>query len=170
MQDTPASNPPSETSVPNVAADPAAIRLYIAERRAKQSLPLAVIAGVVAALVGAGLWAAVTVATGYQIGWMAVGVGFLVGYAVRAAGKGIDPVFGVIGAVFALLGCVAGNLFSTVGFVAQEEAVPFFEILGQVNLSNAIEVLGATFSPIDLLFYGIAIYEGYRFSFQQIAE
>ena len=26
----------------------------------------------------------------------------------------------------------------------------------------------ADFSPIDLLFYGIAIYEGYKFSFRQV--
>ncbi|HEX7014155.1 MAG TPA: hypothetical protein VF191_01505, partial [Cyclobacteriaceae bacterium] len=28
----------------------------------------------------------------------------------------------------------------------------------------------STFSPIDLLFYGLAAYEGYRFSFRQISE
>ena len=26
----------------------------------------------------------------------------------------------------------------------------------------------ATFSPMDLLFYGIAVYEGYKFSFRQV--
>ncbi len=28
----------------------------------------------------------------------------------------------------------------------------------------------ATFSPIDLLFYGIAVYEGYRLSFRELTE
>jgi hypothetical protein len=28
----------------------------------------------------------------------------------------------------------------------------------------------ANFSPIDLLFYGIAIYEGYKLSFRQVTE
>ena len=27
-----------------------------------------------------------------------------------------------------------------------------------------------TFHPMDLLFYGIAIYEGYRFSFRELLE
>jgi hypothetical protein len=28
----------------------------------------------------------------------------------------------------------------------------------------------ATFNPMDLLFYGIAVYEGYRFSFREITK
>jgi hypothetical protein len=32
------------------------------------------------------------------------------------------------------------------------------------------EVMMDAFSPMDLLFYGIAIYEGYKFSFRQITE
>jgi hypothetical protein len=31
-----------------------------------------------------------------------------------------------------------------------------------------MDLMKATFSPIDLLFYGIAVYEGYRFSFRQV--
>jgi hypothetical protein len=30
--------------------------------------------------------------------------------------------------------------------------------------------MAATFSPMDLLFYGIAIYEGYKFSFRQLTD
>jgi hypothetical protein len=28
----------------------------------------------------------------------------------------------------------------------------------------------ATFNPMDLLFYGIGVYEGYRFSFRQVSQ
>ena len=58
--------------------------------RSQQNFPAAVVAGFAGGTVGAIVWAVITVATDYQIGWMAVGVGFLVGFAVRAVGKGID--------------------------------------------------------------------------------
>ena len=90
---------------------------------------LAVIAGIVSALVGAVIWAVVTVATGYQIGWMAVGVGFLVGIAVMVAGQGEGGLFGTIGAVCALLGCVLGNLFTGIGMVANAEGLGYIETL-----------------------------------------
>ncbi len=69
----------------------------------ENNIPLAILGGAVGALVGAGIWAAVTVSTGYQIGYMAIAIGFLVGFAVRYLGKGSAPVFGVIGAVLALV-------------------------------------------------------------------
>ena len=129
----------------------------------RNSLPLALIGGLISALIGAAIWTAVTLSTGYQIGWMAVGVGFLVGFAVRIFGQGSEPVFGVIGAIFALLGCVLGNLFSGIGFIAQEFDVEFFDALTSFDYSASFELLSEMFSPMDLLFYGIAIYEGFKF-------
>lgn len=138
----------------------------------EQNLVLGIIGAVAAALIGATLWAVVTVMTGYQIGWMAVGVGFLVGLTVRALGKGVSQVFGLVGAVGALGGCVLGNLLSTCGFAAKEAGIPFMELVPAVLLqpAAAAQLLQATFSPIDLLFYGIAVYEGYKFSFRQATE
>ena len=123
---------------------------------------LAVIAGIVSALVGAVIWAVVTVATGYQIGWRAVGVGFLVGIAVMVAGQGEGGLFGTIGAVCALLGCVLGNLFTGIGMVANAEGLGYIETLTG-TFGVWMEILSATFSPMDILFYGIAVWEGFRF-------
>lgn len=122
----------------------------------------ALTAGLLAALAGAAAWALITDITKYQIGWMAVGVGFLVGYAVRKFGRGTTPVFGVIGAFFALIGCLAGNLFAVVGMVAIEGDAGFFEVLSSIPLSAVPEIMIESFSPMDVLFYGIALYEGYK--------
>ena len=72
---------------------------YLQEVRDNQNLVSGLVGGAGAALLGAVIWAAVTVMTGYQIGWMAVGVGFLAGYGVRKFGQGVDTIFGVVGAV-----------------------------------------------------------------------
>ncbi len=131
--------------------------------RSSQNLPLAIAAGVVAALLGAVVWAVVTVTTEYQIGFMAIGVGILVGFAVRL-GRGVDQIFAITGAVLALLGCVLGNLFSLVGFLSRDEGISLLETFSAIDYTALPDVMMASFSPMDLLFYGIAIYEGYRFS------
>jgi hypothetical protein len=118
----------------------------------------------VAAVLGAVVWAAVTVGTGYQIGWMAVGVGFLVGMAVMVASKGGGPLFGFIGAGCALFGCVLGNLLSGIGFLAQALEIGYFDALTGFDFSMSFMLLKETFSPMDVLFYGIAIFEGYKFA------
>jgi hypothetical protein len=89
----------------------------------EQNLPLGAAAGITASVVMGLLWAAITVITEYQIGYMAVAVGFGVGYAIRYAGRGFDQIFGITGAVLALLGCLIGNFFSLVGFVVKSQDV-----------------------------------------------
>jgi hypothetical protein len=136
--------------------------------RGQQNFVAGLVAGAAAALVGAVIWAVITDVTGYQIGFMAIGVGFLVGYAVRVAGKGIDQSFAIMGAVLALLGCVVGNALAVLGIVASQENMTYAELWSRVDLPILGNLMATTFSPMDLLFYGIAIYEGYKLSFRQV--
>jgi hypothetical protein len=159
------------TSAGSTAPDqPDPLRIELARQRlaSEQKLGAGIAAGAGAALLGAAAWAAITVATGYQIGFMAIGIGFLVGWAVRSAGKGVAKTFGIAGAVLALLGCAVGNLLAAVGLVAKQEGIPFFDLLSGLSPEVALELMRATFSPIDLLFYGFAVYEGYRLSFRRL--
>lgn len=150
--------------------DPAQIQRAIFELRSQQSLVGGTLAGIVASAVGAATWAGVTITTGFQIGWMSVGIGFLVGFAVRAIGKGIDPIFGYIGAGLALIGCAAGNLSAMIGIAAKRAEIPFADLASKLNLNDVAQLMIASFSPMDLLFYGIAVYEGYRLSFRQLSD
>jgi hypothetical protein len=152
--------------------DPTKYEQFMREVRFNQNLPMAIFGGFVASLVAAVLWATLTYATNYKIGYAAIGVGFLVGYAVKFLGKGITPVFGVVGALFALFGCVFGDLLTTVIVAARVEEVPVSMIMNAFLSSPGIvvDILRETFSPIDLLFYAIAVYEGYKVSRRQIGE
>jgi phosphate/sulfate permease len=136
--------------------------------RGQQNFVAGLIAGAVAALVGAVIWAVITDVTGYQIGFMAIGVGFIVGYAVRVAGKGIDQSFAIMGAALALLGCVVGNALAVLGIVASQEDMTYAELWSRVDLPILADLMSTTFSPMDLVFYAIAIYEGYKLSFRQV--
>lgn len=135
-----------------------------------QDFNYAIIGGLASVLISAIIWAVITVITQYQIGFMAIGVGFVVGYAIQFFGAGIDQKFGILGAVLSLFGCILGNLFSQVGFIANEQALGYFETLTYLNFGLIVEIFMESFSPMDLVFYGIAIYEGYRFSFRRITK
>jgi hypothetical protein len=110
----------------------------------------------------------ITVRTGYQVGYMAVGVGFLVGMAIRLAGKGIEPKYGLAGAVLAFSGCIFGNFLSLAGFIAIEQGRAYLDTIVNMDYSLVPNLLIESFQPMDILFYAIAIYEGYRLSFRQI--
>ena len=129
----------------------------------RSNLALAIGAGIAAALIGAILWAVITVFTGYEIGYMALGIGFLVGFAVRL-GNGTGIVFGGVGAILALLGCLLGNFFSIIGFFANAQHISVLAAFSAIDMSRIPTIMWTAFNPMDLLFYGIAVYEGYRFS------
>ena len=155
----------------NVHADPAqaqaAMRHALIER---QNVGLAVVGGLIGAVIGAALWAVFTVVTGIKIGFMAIGVGWLVGKLAWSLGRGLSPVYGVLGAILALIGCAAGNLVSACYFLSQAPDVElsFWQIIGTMNVKLFADLMKLTFQPMDVLFYGFALYEGYRFSFRRL--
>ena len=163
-------NQEAKGQTPQVELDEMKYQRFVTELEGNQNLHMGIVGGIIGAVIGAAAWAVVTVATGYQIGWMAVGVGFLAGYGVRLMGKGISKQFGIVGAILSLLGCLAGNLLSVCAMVSKHEDVSFFDILVRLNPEIIVDIFKTTFSPMDLLFYAIAIYEGYRFSFRKITE
>lgn len=127
---------------------------------------VSILVGVIAAIV----WAALTVATEMQIGLVAIAIGAAVGFAMRFVGKGIDPIFGICGAIIAVLSCVIGNFLSIIGFVANAEDLGYVETLLMFDYSYAFEAMQETASGMDLFFYAIAGYEGYKFSFRTFTE
>lgn len=130
----------------------------------EENLLLAIAGGVVACLIGAVAWALISVSTGYQIGYMAIGIGFIVGMAMRL-GHGARPLFGYVGAALALLSCLLGDYFSIIGSVAEELEMPYWETFAGIRVEDMVEVLIENMMSVTLLFYGIAIYEAYKLSF-----
>ncbi len=156
-------NQPTETTA-RQEIDPMLLERHMKKMREEQSLGKGIGGGLLAAAAGALIWAAVTVITEYQIGWMAIGIGFLVGYAVRFFGRGVDIIFGVAGALLALAGCLGGNLATVIYFASQTRNVPILDILPALKPEVLLSIMKETFDIMDLVFYGIAAYEGYRFS------
>lgn len=136
---------------------------------AEQNLPKAVLLGALACIVGAAAWGLISVATGYQIGYMAIGVGLLVGIAMRQ-GKGVSMIFGIIGAAFSLLSCVMGDFFSIIGLIAKEYDLSFMETLTRIDFKDVVPLLTDNLASMTIVFYGVALYEGYKLSFREQKE
>jgi hypothetical protein len=119
--------------------------------------------GLIAAIATAVLWAVVTTTTGYRIGWMAIGVGFAVAFAVRLSAESQDEALSYIAAGCALIGCVLGNYLSWCTLFAVHEGAPLTHTVFAL-LPKFPRVLAITFRPMDLLYYGIAVYSGFKYS------
>lgn len=138
--------------------------------KTEQNYSKGVIFGVLTGLVGALVWAAITIITEYQIGYLALAIGAGVGFTIRYFGKGVDQIFGVTGGIIAILSCLLGNLFSIIGFIAHANNLGYLETFIQLNFSEILPLMTETFSIMDILFYGIAGYWGYKYAFRTFTE
>ena len=140
---------------------------------------LAALVGFVAALFCAALWGIVAGITGYKIGLLALGFGYIIGYSMLAIGQGRSILYGIMGSGFAFFAIVFGNLFSFAVVLANN--VELVEQFGATTTLGAFGMLlscpGAlmiimqsTLHPMELLFYGIALYTGFTSSFHRESE
>ncbi len=156
------SKPQMQTTKPNLQISPFNTTSFAREDNA--NFGMGFLFGLCAAIAGASIWAFITALTEYQIGWMAIGVGFITGWAVRMGGKGTSQSFGIAGACLALFGCMLGNLMTSCFFIAQQYNTGFFDVFFSLDGTIIGEIFANTFQPMDLLFYGLAIFAGYKYS------
>jgi len=135
-------------------------------RGREENLPFGILAGTVAAIVGALIWMGITVATGMHVGYVALGVGALVGLAVRYVGHGSSMIFGIIGAVFTLIGCLGGEILTMVQLSTTPQH-DFYSVLTTVDLTQLVPRILDKTDPIMYLIYAIGIFEGYKLSIRK---
>lgn len=146
------------------------LQMLMNQIRDNQNLSLAVIGGLAASLLGAAIWAAITYFTNYQLGVIAIGIGFLIGFTVRRLGNGVDKAFGIVGGILSLLGCAVGNLMTVCVIIADQNGIGFMSVLGELTPEIAWELMVESFNVFDLIFYALAAYYGYRTSLRTLTE
>ena len=138
------------------------------QMKLRQRLPHAIAAGLVVAVGCAVLWALITAVSHVQIGFMAIFVGIAVGYTVRAAGRAVQPSFGILGAGLSLFSCLLGNFLSVFVYVAANEGISVWTLLSEFDYAYTPHLMADTFGIMDILFYALAIIEGYKLGYKQI--
>ncbi len=115
------------------------------------------------------IWVLVVWATKYKIGYLAVGVGFLVGFSIRYFGKNVEAKYAYLGGALAVIACMLGNVFAQCALAAEHEHVPFLGICSHLTPSIALDIIKEGFVGMDLLFYGLAIWAGYQYAFRKVS-
>lgn len=159
----------SITQPEQIEIDQVELDTYMEKIKTEQNLWLAIIGGSIVWILWSIIWAAITVETGYQIGYMALFIWLWVGYTFRFLGKWRDKIFGIISATIAFLSCILGNIFTILAFAAQWADMGTIDFLQSIDYTMIPSIMVSTFEPIDLVFYILAIYTGYQSSFRVIS-
>ena len=119
-------------------------------------------AGLVAAIVASAIWYAVVVVTGFQVGLVAIAVGFLVGQAVVLGARRRGSVV-LVGAsvVFTLLALAISEYLIVVHFVGLEFAADglTIEVLQPIDFIIEVVAESVQADPLTLLFWAIALFQ-----------
>jgi len=145
---------------------------YLSDLDDQQNLLTGLVGGISWMIVGASMWTMAAALTGTTASYMAVPLGFLVGFGVRITGRGLRSRFSVLGAALVIVGCLIGHGMAATLLEVQMNRQELWSQLGTM-FANPLEIasrVGAYFHAIDLLFYGLALYQGTCFSLKRIRE
>jgi len=125
----------------------------------KNNIALGLVTAVVAALVAAGIYGFVIGTTKHEIGWAAVGVGFVVGLAAGKLG-GRNPALPVVSAVLALGAVYLGQLVGEAMIGADELGVNFSKVFFD-HFDVVQDAWKADADPLTFVFFAIAAFAAF---------
>src|SRR3954452_6971644 len=88
----------------------------------------AIVIGILAMILGAGLWAAVTVVTEHEFSLVAIGVGALVGLAMFSA-RPTNAGIAAVAALLTVIGCALGEFLAIPAYVARKDGIGFGRLI-----------------------------------------
>lgn len=109
--------------------------------------PAEILGALVGAVIGAAIWGGIAAATGFEIGYVAWGIGGLVGFGARYAG-GRGQTCGIVCAVLALLSIFGGKMFA-VQIVLGQHSDEFAEIAASQEGYEEFKAAAEEFAKID---------------------
>ncbi|MET9957490.1 hypothetical protein ABZ128_00075 [Streptomyces sp. NPDC006326] len=123
------------------------------------NIGLGLAAALVAAVVAAAVYGGIIGASKYQIGYAAVGVGILVGFAAGKLG-GRNPVLPVVSAVLALAAVFAGQIFGIALIGADELGTGVLDVLG-LGVNLLVDAWKEDSDPLTYVFLAIGGYAAF---------
>jgi len=114
-------------------------------------------------------WAFIAALSGFNECYMALGVGLLVGVAIRFFGAGLYRIFGILAALLALAGSLLGYYLSLSGFPEEVQLAAMIKVPDYLNPDLMFQTMRDNFVPLDLLFYGLAAFLAYLLAIRRIS-
>lgn len=126
---------------------------------------LGIIFGLLLGVIGAILWAVVVKVTGYNIGIVAIGVGYLVSEGFVRTGRGTKKSIGIIAGVIALISIFLGEMLTMIVLIAEYWDMSILEAVQNMYISKLPMLVIESTEPISIVFYLIAVRYAYQRSF-----
>ncbi|MBW5250208.1 hypothetical protein P8A21_24410 [Streptomyces poriferorum] len=121
---------------------------------ARNNVGLGILVAFIAALVAAGIYGAIIGATKHEIGYAAVGVGAIVGFAAGKLG-GRNPALPVISGALALVGVYFGQLLGEAIIISKQLPLSVTEIFFD-HFSDLNEVWKEDSDALSFVFFAVA--------------
>ena len=122
----------------------------------EQNFGGAVIFGAAAMIVASGIYGFIG-SSGATFSFMAAGIGLAIGFTMQFLGRGIATKFAVVVSVYAITGCLLGNLIAAVIYVARMNVTSPFEVLFGTPPSELASWIVSDLQFADLIFWIVAI-------------
>jgi hypothetical protein len=136
--------------------------VVVQEERSGTALTAAA-AGLAAAVVGGVVWALIVRWTEYEIGFVAWGIGFLVGTAVAFGAGGARGIpLQILAVVLALVGIVIGKYLSFVWVIQDELPGIDLPVFSRDTIDLWWDARSDVWGGWDLLWVGLAVFTAFR--------
>ena len=124
----------------------------------EQNFVAAIISGAIATVLAAGIYAVMTAFSGgTSYSFMAAGIGAAIGFTMQFLGRGIDGKFAVVASVYAVLGCVLGNLLAVVLMISKADQVSPLTVISSIPTGELLGWVFADLQLMDLVFWMAAV-------------
>lgn len=129
---------------------------------------LGILLGIMMGIIGAVVWAVITIITGYNIGFVAIAVGFFVSVGFSRAGKDTNMIYGVIAGIIALLSILLGEAIISIYYISLYYELGFLEAIISIDYGVLAQIMFESFDAKTALFYFIAVSAAFRGSYINI--
>lgn len=126
-----------------------------------KGLLMAIISGIIGAL----FWVATVQITGYNLQPIIFLIGYMVSQAFVWNGKSEMKKWGVIAAIVTTICILFGKIILMIASVSQFYGISVYEMLSILNYLQLMKIIATTISPLEIIFYIIAIKFTYERSF-----
>lgn len=125
----------------------------------------AIVIGILAMILGAGLWAGVTAVTAHEFSLVAIGVGALIGLAMFSA-RPTSTGIAAVAAFLTIIGCALGELLAVPAYLAHKDGLSFTKLVN-LELSHP-RLYFDTLDGKTFLFWGIGAVAAFSMVFRRI--